>query len=214
MLCGDVPMMLTPFFCKPSARLKGPQQYRADLLRETIIRKNELFFHRWRPENRTYLFGFRKYEQGQNAREIPQFDPLVQAEEEKIAKLRKPMKHTFEIVRTDKPADLKPRYDEELKYDSEADKELASTVKEKTFPFTPQPLPQFEIAPELEINLFAENPQLAKPIQMNFDPKGRLWVASSSVYPQIEPGQKADDKILDPRRHRRRWQGRQVNRLR
>ena len=30
---------------------------------------------------------------------------------------------------------------------------------------------------------------------MNFDPKGRLWVASSSVYPQIEPGQKADDKI-------------------
>jgi hypothetical protein len=36
---------------------------------------------------------------------------------------------------------------------------------------------------------------LAKPIQMNFDPKGRLWVASSSVYPQIEPGQKADDKI-------------------
>ncbi|MEO8428511.1 MAG: PVC-type heme-binding CxxCH protein, partial [Verrucomicrobiota bacterium] len=178
------------------AILRGPQPYLADLLRETIIRKNELFFHRWRPENRTYLFGFRKYEQGQNAREIPQFDPLVQAEEQTIAKLRKPVKHTFEIVRTDKPADLKPRYDEELKYDAEAETGLASTVKEKTFPFTPQPLPEFEIAPELEINLFAENPQLAKPIQMNFDPKGRLWVASSSVYPQIEPGQKADDKIL------------------
>src|SRR5690606_10692118 len=29
-----------------------------------------------------------------------------------------------------------------------------------------------------------------------FDERGRLWVASSSVYPQIKPGQKADDKIL------------------
>ena len=35
-----------------------------------------------------------------------------------------------------------------------------------------------------------------KPIQMNFDPAGRLWIASSEVYPQIQPGQVADDKIL------------------
>jgi lysophospholipase L1-like esterase len=57
-------------------------------LRETIVRKNELYFHRWRPQNVTYLFGFRKYEQGQNAKEVAQFDPLVAAEEAKIAKLR------------------------------------------------------------------------------------------------------------------------------
>ena len=46
-------------------------------LRSAIRKKNELFFHRWRPENWTYLFGFRKQEQGQNAVEIPQFDPLI-----------------------------------------------------------------------------------------------------------------------------------------
>ena len=46
-----------------------------------------------------------------------------------------------------------------------------------------------------EINLFAADPLLAKPIQMNFDPAGRLWVATSEVYPQIKPGQKANDKI-------------------
>src|SRR5213075_1732825 len=56
--------------------------------------------------------------------------------------------------------------------------------------------PVFEIEPGFEVNLFAENPQLAKPIQMNFDPQGRLWVASSSVYPQIQPGQTANDKII------------------
>ncbi len=54
----------------------------------------------------------------------------------------------------------------------------------------------FIVAPGFEVNLFASDPLLAKPIQMNFDPAGRLWVASSEVYPQIKPGQKADDKIV------------------
>ena len=47
-----------------------------------------------------------------------------------------------------------------------------------------------------EVNLYAADPQIAKPIQMNFDAEGRLWIASSSVYPHIKPGQTANDKIL------------------
>ena len=54
----------------------------------------------------------------------------------------------------------------------------------------------FHVADGFEVNLFAADPLLAKPIQMNFDPQGRLWVASSEVYPQIKPGQKANDKII------------------
>jgi lysophospholipase L1-like esterase len=46
-------------------------------LRSLIVRKDELFFHRHRPANETYLFLFRKHEQGRNAAEIPQFDPLI-----------------------------------------------------------------------------------------------------------------------------------------
>lgn len=57
-------------------------------------------------------------------------------------------------------------------------------------------LKQFEIAEGFEANLFASSPHLAKPIQMNFDERGRLWVASSEVYPQIAPGQVANDKVL------------------
>lgn len=53
-----------------------------------ILKKNELFFHRWRPQNETYLFGFRKHEQGKNAKEVFEFDPLVSAEEKKIAEAR------------------------------------------------------------------------------------------------------------------------------
>jgi putative heme-binding domain-containing protein len=54
----------------------------------------------------------------------------------------------------------------------------------------------FQVAEGFEVNLFAADPLLAKPIQMNFDARGRLWVACSEVYPQIKPGQKANDKII------------------
>ena len=57
-------------------------------LREAIVAKNELFFHRWRPQNFTYLFGFRKGEQGKNGKEIAEFDPLVEKVEKQIAELR------------------------------------------------------------------------------------------------------------------------------
>ncbi|MCA8997693.1 MAG: hypothetical protein KDA80_11925, partial [Planctomycetaceae bacterium] len=55
-------------------------------LRLAIIDKNRLFFHRWRPQNITYLFLFRKHEQGNNAVEVAQFDPFVDKAEESIAK--------------------------------------------------------------------------------------------------------------------------------
>ena len=52
------------------------------------------------------------------------------------------------------------------------------------------------LADGFEINLFASDPRIAKPIQMNFDPQGRLWLVSSSVYPHIKPGQTANDRVL------------------
>ncbi|MCS7269499.1 MAG: HEAT repeat domain-containing protein [Gemmataceae bacterium] len=65
----------------------------------------------------------------------------------------------------------------------------------------PDPDPELErktfvLPPGFEVNLFAADPMLAKPIQMNFDAQGRLWVATSETYPQIRPGETANDKIL------------------
>ena len=68
-----------------------PDLEQAERLRQAIIAKNQLYFYRWRPQNETYLFGFRKHEQGNNAREIPLFDPLVAAKEEEIARLEVPV---------------------------------------------------------------------------------------------------------------------------
>jgi hypothetical protein len=61
-------------------------------LQAKIVEKNQLFFHRWRPQNETYLFGFRKHEQGKNAAEVAAFDPLVAKAEKEIAELKKAIK--------------------------------------------------------------------------------------------------------------------------
>lgn len=68
-----------------------PKQFNLDwakleLLRQAVIAKNRLFFYKWRPQNETYLFGFRKHEQGKNAKEIAEFDPLIEAAEKDIRK--------------------------------------------------------------------------------------------------------------------------------
>ena len=76
---------------------------------------------------------------------------------------------------------------------------IASAQRDlKTIPPTDPEIERrsFQVADGFEVNLFAADPVLAKPIQMNFDARGRLWIASSEVYPQIEPGQKANDKVI------------------
>lgn len=51
-----------------------------------------------------------------------------------------------------------------------------------------------------EIKLFADEkqfPELAKPVQLGFDGKGRLWVSTMPTYPMWKPGQpKPSDKLL------------------
>lgn len=76
----------------------GPPLRQAEELRTAIREKNELYFHRWRPQNDTYLFGFRKHEQGNNAVEVSQFDPLVAEKEQQIAALAVPRKHEFQLI--------------------------------------------------------------------------------------------------------------------
>lgn len=65
----------------------GTGHERAKELLALIRRKNELYFHRYRPQNETYLFLFRKHEQGNNAAEVPVFDTLVRQTEQQIRTL-------------------------------------------------------------------------------------------------------------------------------
>lgn len=129
-------------------------------LHEAILRKNSLFFHRSRPANYTYIFGFRKREQGRNAVEIPKFDPLIESAEADV-----------QAISAGQPGKLKPE-----------PKTPAKLAK-----IAPLPRPEFKLSNGLEMTLFAENPLLEKPVHMNWDTSGRLWVATSNTYPQVNP---------------------------
>jgi putative heme-binding domain-containing protein len=156
--------------------LIGRKHALEDALLPAITRKNELFFHRWRPANSTYLFGFRKHEQGQNAKEIPEFDPLIAAADAELDRLKSTVPKALAAGEEVPPA---------------PSKKMAEPVALQA-----QPIPQFTVQDGYAIELWAENPLLEKPTQMNWDERGRLWVCSSSLYPQIAPGETADDRIL------------------
>jgi hypothetical protein len=57
-----------------------------------------------------------------------------------------------------------------------------------------------EVPPGYEIRLFADErrfPEIANPVQLAFDSKGRLWLSTMPSYPQWQPGQpKPADKLV------------------
>ncbi|RZM23749.1 MAG: dehydrogenase, partial [Pedobacter sp.] len=69
-----------------------------------------------------------------------------------------------------------------------------------TYLYGQDALSKLKVPQGYKIELFASEeafPDLAKPMQMSFDNKGRLWVAVMPSYPHYKPGDaKPDDKIL------------------
>jgi putative heme-binding domain-containing protein len=62
-----------------------------------------------------------------------------------------------------------------------------------------QAIQKMTVGEGMKVTLFAsekEFPELAKPVQMQFDAKGRLWVAAWPSYPHWKPKEEMKDKIL------------------
>ena len=60
-------------------------------------------------------------------------------------------------------------------------------------------LAKIKIPEGFELNVFASEemfPDLANPVQMQVDAKGRLWAASWNSYPKWEPGQELKDSLM------------------
>ncbi|MFO0824329.1 MAG: GDSL-type esterase/lipase family protein [Gemmataceae bacterium] len=57
----------------------------------------------------------------------------------------------------------------------------------------------FKVDPRFDVNLFASEeqfPEIANPIQMRWDARGRLWVSCSSTYPHTYPGKEPRDRLV------------------
>ncbi len=59
----------------------------ADQIRNTVIKKNTLFFHRWRPRNDAFVYGERKDEQRIAQEEPAQIEPFIAKQEAAITLL-------------------------------------------------------------------------------------------------------------------------------
>jgi putative heme-binding domain-containing protein len=72
--------------------------------------------------------------------------------------------------------------------------------KELRYPSPEEAIAAMRVPEGLEVRLFAserEFPELANPVQLNFDERGRLWVACMPTYPQWRPGDpKPSDRLL------------------
>jgi len=72
---------------------------------------------------------------------------------------------------------------------------------DNTYPFVDgdEAVGLMTLAPGLKANLFASEkqfPELANAVQMNFDTRGRLWVAVWPSYPERTPTSKVADKVI------------------
>ena len=72
-----------------------------EALQKLIVDKEMQFMHRYRPQNETYLFLFRKHEQGNNAGEVNRFEELTGESDAKIQELTRPRSFSWELYRVD-----------------------------------------------------------------------------------------------------------------
>ena len=150
-------------------------------LRTAIVEKNRLFFDTWRPANWSFVYGDRVTQKfGKPSEVAPSLKESFEARKPMVAKLDANIQA---IARGDKVAPL-----------------VSSPPAPITTPAVmtaAEELASFTVADGYEVNLFAsEDLGVAKPTQIAWDERGRLYVACSSTYPQTVPGVKPSDFIL------------------
>lgn len=77
---------------------QGPSFMQASQLRQMIVKKNELFFHQYRPLNRTYIIGFRSYEQGRHKQGLEDLNFIITWLEGQIALNRTPKPKVYQLT--------------------------------------------------------------------------------------------------------------------
>ena len=154
-------------------------------VREAVLEKNKQHFFRYRPLNSFYYTGGRKGRYGylDFLPAMKNFDLMTHNRDKRI----------HNLVKGD---------DQGLVIDDSNVPPLPKTSESRGANqwMTPEDeLNAFEIDPRFEVSLFASEeqfPDIACPIQMRWDSKGRMWVSCSTTYPHVYPGQSPNDKIV------------------
>ncbi|MEO2012741.1 MAG: PVC-type heme-binding CxxCH protein, partial [Fuerstiella sp.] len=154
-------------------------------LRANVIDKNRQYFRRYRPLNTFYYTGGRNKTYG-----YLDFLPAMK---------------NFEIMTANRDSrswELADGKSTSVKVDDSNLPTLPDTKESRganNWMSAADELKAFEIDPRFEVNLFAgeeEFPDIAAPIQMRWDSRGRLWVSCSTTYPHVYPGKEPNDKLV------------------
>lgn len=175
------------------------------VIRRVIKHKDDHFFYRWRAVNGEYIYGRRREPFGVIAfpPELRKLNQMVTALDSVIWAMGSSrdttlLRRAMDIVdRRGKPVDpaLLPTVPMLGRQGKEA-KEAAHQHKQgNEWPATTE---SFKLPDGYAINLFASEKDfpVQKPVALNFDARGRLWVATMPTYPQYFPGIPVHDKIV------------------
>jgi glucose/arabinose dehydrogenase/azurin len=176
----------------------------AKKLTAVIKMKDAHFFYRWRAVNGEYIYGRRREPFGVIAfpPELRKLNQMTAALDSVIWELGKSngtesYQKAIDITdRRGKPVDPMLLPDIPMTgRQGEAARAAAHAHHEKMWPATTE---KFKLPAGYEINLFASEKDfpIEKPVAMNFDARGRLWVATMPTYPQYFPGIPVHDKIV------------------
>lgn len=175
-------------FGKTSAKAESNRQ----LVREMVLEKNWMWHNDYKIPNGVHVYG-RRYN--------PFGPDNYPAEIEKIRQMTSIRDTAIWLAATQgkkmdiAAADKNTRTLPEVKTNFNPDKNGSLT-----YLYGQDALSKLKVPDGFKIELFAseqEFPDLAKPMQMSFDNKGRLWVAAMPSYPHYKPGDpKPDDKII------------------
>ncbi len=162
-----------------------------ELVKAAVLEKNWMWHNDFKIPNGVHAYG-RRYDPFGPANypaEVAKIREMTAIRDEAIWKAVKGEKMDLETAdsKTSKLPEVKTNYDPKVHGTPE-------------YLYGKDALDKFHMAPGYEIELFAsevEFPDLENPVQLSFDSKGRLWVATMPTYPHWKPGDpKPNDKIL------------------
>jgi len=154
-------------------------------LRAAIVDKNRQYNRRYRPLNTFYYTGGRSKSYGylDFLPAMRNFDLMTANRDQRIWKIAQGKKVPPQVDDANVPPLPKTT-------ESRGANAWMSAADEKK---------AFKIDPRFNVDLFAgeeEFPDIAAPIQMRWDTQGRLWVACSTTYPHVYPGNEPNDKLV------------------
>jgi mono/diheme cytochrome c family protein/lysophospholipase L1-like esterase len=170
-------------------------------LRQAVLDKNWHWHNRYRAMDENDIWGSRsglRFVNGQSNRdvlehELTMLDVMTANRDVKIHAVAQGRPHTVDDSNVPKPVEVISNIG--------GGSNSSNPKKEGTIEYlnSRESLAKMHVPAGFEVNVFADEkmfPELANPVQLQVDAKGRLWAACWSTYPKWEPLKKMTDSLL------------------